>query len=59
MSFGAFAVLGDVSVGIKKVVWPGLSFDATPNQYSQTLRSLIIALTLFLSFSCASELAKL
>ena len=59
MSFGAFAVLDDVFVGIKKVVWPGLSSNAVPNQYSQTLHSLIIALTQFLSFSCAFALVEL
>ena len=57
-SFGAFAVLDDVFAVIKIVVWPGLESNATPNQYSQTRHSLIIALILFLSFSCASVWAK-
>ena len=57
-SFGAFAVLDDVFAVIKIVVWPGLESNATPNQYSQTRHSLIIALILFLSFSCVSVWAK-
>ena len=57
-SFGAFTVLDDVFAVIKIVVWPGLESNATPNQCSQTRHSLIIALILFLSFSCASVWAK-